>query len=306
MHGKYTLGIDIGGTFIKYAYIDQYYSLVKQWKKETKRFDTAEAFYDYLCEDADTKLIDCVGVSAPGLIDRTSFVRTHAAKAVENMFGTVINDEVSKRLNKLTASINDAKAAGLCELKIGNAQGTKSSGYLIIGTGVGGCICSSEDVIYGNDGFAGEIHFIPYYDAAAGQILKLGNQCSIRKLIQLYNEQVQADKNIIYGHEVTEKYLAGEETASQVMKIWIQNLIMDVLNMVVTYNPEVICIGGGISAEAWFIELLQNKYREISIPFFNATEEFLTTRITNCKFNNSSNLLGAAIKVHMEKEKLKN
>ena len=106
--------------------------------------------------------------------------------------------------------------------------------------------------------------------------------------------------------EVTEKYLAKDPIACEVMKVWIQNLVMDVINMVVTYNPEIICIGGGISEEEWFIKLLQEKYREISIPFFNATEEFLTTKITNCKYNNSSNLLGAAIKVTMEKEKLKN
>ena len=173
-------------------------------------------------------------------------------------------------------------------------------------TGVGGCLCNSEDVIYGNDGFAGEVHFIPYYDAATGKILKLGNQCSMRKLIQLYNEKVSEDSQVKYGMEVTEKYLAKDPIACEVMKVWIQNLVMDVINMVVTYNPEIICIGGGISEEEWFIKLLQEKYREISIPFFNATEEFLTTKITNCKYNNSSNLLGAAIKVTMEKEKLKN
>lgn len=306
MSEKYVLGIDIGGTYIKYGYIDQYFTIQKQWKKETRHFATKDEFYDYLCEGIDAEIVECVGISTPGLIDRTSLVKTRAAKTVENMYGTTVNEEVGKRLNKFTATINDAKAAGLCELKIGNAQETKSSGYLIIGTGVGGCLCNSEDVIYGNDGFAGEVHFIPYYDAATGKILKLGNQCSMRKLIQLYNEKVSEDSQVQYGMEVTEKYLAKDPIACEVMKVWIQNLVMDVINMVVTYNPEIICIGGGISEEEWFIKLLQEKYREISIPFFNATEEFLTTKITNCKYNNSSNLLGAAIKVTMEKEKLKN
>lgn len=302
---KYILGIDIGGTFIKYAYIDQFYTIQKQWKKETKKFDTKDEFYDYLCEGIEPELIQCVGISCPGLIDRTSLVKTRAAQTVSNMYGTTVNEEVSKRLNKLTATINDAKSAGLCELKIGNAQGTRSSGYLIIGTGVGGCLCDDNDVIYGNDGFAGEVHFIPYYDAETGKILKLGNQCSMRKMIQLYNERVPEEQQVMYGKEVTEKYLAGEEIACEVMEIWIRNLVMDVLNMVVTYNPEVICIGGGISEEEWFIELLQKRFQEISVPFFNATEQFLTTRITKCKYNNSSNLLGAAIKVKMEEQKLK-
>lgn len=306
MDEQYILGIDIGGTFIKYALIDQYYTICKQWKKETIKFETTEEFYDYLCEGIDPEYIECVGISAPGLIDRTSLVKTRAAQTVGNMFGTTVNEEVSKRLGRMAATINDAKAAGLCELKIGNAQGTKNSGYLIIGTGVGGCLCDEQDVIYGNDGFAGEIHFIPYYDAKTGKILKLGNQCSMRKLVQLYNERVSLEDSVEYGKEVTEKYLAGDLIASEIMEIWIQNLVMDVLNMVVTYNPELICIGGGISEEEWFLDLLKKRYEEISVPYFNASEAFLTTRITRCKYNNSSNLLGAAIKVKMEQEKRKN
>lgn len=300
MNEKYILGIDIGGTFTKYAYIDESYTIQRQWKKETRHFDTKEEFYDYLCDGIDPEIVECVGVSSPGLIDRTSLVKTYAAQTVSNMYGTIVNEEVGKRLNRFTATINDAKAAGLCELKIGNAQGTKSSGYLIIGTGVGGCLCNSDDVVYGEDGFAGEVHFIPYYDAASGKILKLGNQCSMRKMVQLYNERAEENKQVQYGKEVTEKYLAGETHAIETMEIWIQNLVMDVLTMVVTYNPELICIGGGISEEEWFIKLLREKYLEISVPFFNAKEEFLTTKITNCKYNNSSNLLGAAIKAKME------
>ena len=306
MEDKYVLAIDIGGTFIKYGYIDKYYTIKEQWKKETKCFDTKDEFYDYLCDGINADIIDCVGISAPGLIDRTSLVKTRAAQTVSNMYGTTVDEEVGRRLDKLTATINDAKAAGLCELKIGNAQGTKSSGYLIIGTGVGGCLCDADDVIYGNDGFAGEVHFIPYYDADTGKILKLGNQCSMRKMIQLYNERVSENEEVKLGAAVTEKYLEGDRIACEVMEIWLRNLVMDVLNMVVTYNPEVICIGGGISEEEWFIKLLQKKYTEISVPYFNATEEFLSTRITNCKYNNSSNLLGAAIKVGMKKEQYKN
>lgn len=305
MSEKYILAIDIGGTFIKYAYVNQLFTIQEQWKKETKHFDSNDEFYDYLCEGIQVDNINCVGISAPGLIDYTSLVKTRAAKTVENMYGTTVNEEVGKRLNKFTATINDAKSAGLCELKIGNAQGTRSSGYLIIGTGVGGCLCNDKDVIYGNDGFAGEVHFIPYYDAETGKILKLGNQCSMRKMVQLYNERVSENMQVTYGKEVTEKYLSGEAKACEVMEIWIRNLVMDVINMAVTWNPEVICIGGGISEEQWFLELLQKRYADISVPYFNATEAFLTTRIDKCKYNNSSNLLGAAIKVKMEMEKLK-
>ena len=51
--GNYSLAIDIGGTFIKYAFIDQKLNIIKQWKKETKHFNTKDEFYDYLCENID-------------------------------------------------------------------------------------------------------------------------------------------------------------------------------------------------------------------------------------------------------------
>ena len=44
------LGIDIGGTFIKYALVNENYEIVKKWKKETYLCQTKDEFYDYLCE----------------------------------------------------------------------------------------------------------------------------------------------------------------------------------------------------------------------------------------------------------------
>ena len=88
--------------------------------------------------------IDVIGISAPGLIDEESNVKSYAAPNVANMYGTNINSEIEKRVNKEVASINDAKSAGLCEFEIGNAKGSKSSAFLILGTGTGGCLCDER------------------------------------------------------------------------------------------------------------------------------------------------------------------
>ena len=93
---------------------------------------------------------------------KKSNVKSYAAPNVRIMYGTNINDEIQKRTNKKVASINDAKAAGLCEFEIGNAKGSKSSAFLILGTGTGGCLCNENGVIYGKDSFAGEFHKIPF------------------------------------------------------------------------------------------------------------------------------------------------
>ena len=282
------LGIDIGGTFIKYGLINDDYQIVKNWKKETKLFTTSDAFYDYLCEDLDLDQISHIGVSAPGVISENSTVLTKAAPNVRIMLNTNVNEEIKKRTGKIVATINDAKAAGYCEYKMGNGKGTKSSVYFIIGTGIGGCVCDEHGVIQGQDGIAGEFSNIPlgYQD---GRIDCLSNYASMSALISLYN--IQTLDPVQYGIEVCQRYLDGEELAVEVMDQWCENICLGLLNIIIFFNPEVICLGGGISMEDWFIEKVNETFKTMHLPFNKLT----TTKITRCKFSNDSNLLGAVL-----------
>ena len=288
--GKSHLGIDIGGTFIKYALMDKYYCIKDKWKIDTIKYDTAAELYDYICSNIRSiDEIDKIGVSAPGLIDEDSNVKSYAAPNVAIMYGTNINDEISKRTNKKVASINDAKAAGLCEFELGNAKGYKSSAFLIIGTGTG--------VIYGKDAFAGEFHNMPFMNAKIGGLDKMGDYASITGLVNLYNEKAAEYDKVQYGYEVSHKYLNGDRIAVSSVEEWIRNIVAQLLVITVFYNPEVICIGGGISEEDWFIDKVSAQYKKTCIDYFEA--DFITTEIDRCKYNNDANLLGAVIKASL-------
>lgn len=294
---KYQLGIDIGGTFIKYALVDEDYHIVEKWKVPAIKFDTKDEFYDYLCSNCkELQNIDFIGISAPGLIDAYSNVKSYAAPNVRIMYGTNVNNEVATRTNKRVATINDAKSAGLCELKIGNAKGSKSSAFLIIGTGTGGCICNSEDVIYGKDGFAAEFHHMPFINFKTNKIDRQGDYCSMTALIKIYNDKVEEIKSLKYGHEVTEMYLKGDSIAKESVDEWINNMSTQLVTVTTFYNPEVICVGGGISEEEWFLELIQKNFRRVLEEFGTP---FLTTEIKRCKYNNDANILGAIINAKM-------
>ena len=213
------------------------------------------------------------------------------------MYGTNINDEISERTNKKVASINDAKAAGLCEFELGNAKGYKSSAFLIIGTGTGGCICDENGVIYGKDAFAGEFHNMPFMNAKIGGLDKMGDYASITGLVNLYNEKAAEYDKVQYGYEVSHKYLNGDRIAVSSVEEWIRNIVAQLLVITVFYNPEVICIGGGISEEDWFIDKVSAQYKKTCIDYFEA--DFITTEIDRCKYNNDANLLGAVIKASL-------
>lgn len=291
---KYNLGIDIGGTYIKYALVDKDYNIKEKWKVKTIKFDTKDEFYDYICAQIkNIDEIDRIGVSAPGLISEESEVKSFAAPNVKIMYGTNINYEISKRTNKKVASINDAKSAGLCEFKIGNAQNTKLSAFLIIGTGTGGCLCNEKGVLYGKDAFAGEFHNIPFMNFKTNKIDKMGDYASMLGLIKTYNEKVSPEEALEYGHEVCKLYLAGDKIAIEAVDEWISNMVIELIAITVLYNPEIICIGGGISEEEWFITKVKESYRETCIKYFEA--DFITTQIEKCKYNNDANILGAII-----------
>ena len=297
---KFNLGIDIGGTFIKYALVDKQYRIKDKWKIETIKYDTADEFYDYICSNI--KLIDeidVIGISAPGLIDKDSNVKSYAAPNVAIMYGTNINDEIKKRTHKKVSSINDAKSAGLCEFEIGNAKGSKSSAFLIIGTGTGGCICDENGVVYGKDAFAGEFHNMPFVNDAIGGLAKMGDYASMTGLINIYNSKVDMGDQVQYGYEVCKKYLDGNKTAELSVDEWIINIVAQLIVITVFYNPEVICIGGGISEEDWFINKVKEQYKKTCIEYLEA--DFITTKIDRCKYNNDANILGAIINASIKK-----
>ncbi|WP_288328025.1 ROK family protein [Clostridium neonatale] len=297
---KFNLGIDIGGTFIKYALMDKQYHIKDKWKIETIKYNTADEFYDYICSNI--KLIDeidVIGISAPGLIDKDSNVKLYAAPNVAIMYGTNINDEIKKRTHKKVSSINDAKSAGLCEFEIGNAKGSKSSAFLIIGTGTGGCICDENGVVYGKDAFAGEFHNMPFVNDEIGGLDKMGDYASMTGLINIYNSKADMDEQVQYGYEVCKKYLDGNKTAELSVDEWIINIVAQLIVITVFYNPEVICIGGGISEEDWFINKVEEQYKKTCIEYLEA--DFITTKIDRCKYNNDANILGAIINASIKK-----
>lgn len=287
----YHLGIDIGGTFIKYALVDEKYEIVKKWKKPSILMKTKDDFYQYVCEDIDVSNIDFVGVSAPGVVRDDSMIMSKAAPNVRIMYQTNVNEEIGSRLNRPVATMNDAKAAGFCELKIGHGKGTKSSVYYIIGTGIGGCVCDEKGVIQGMNNVAGEFSGLPIGRDEEGRYVGLATIGAMTSLIDIYNRE--ATSPLTYGTEVTKKYLEHDPIAIKAMEEWCTNILFGFHMITIFYNPEVICLGGGISEEDWFIEKMQRMFKEDQKNHgFNG---LITTRIERCKYNNDANILGAIL-----------
>ena len=105
-----------------------------------------------------------------------------------------------------------------------------------------------------------------------------------------------------YGHEVCNKYFEGDNTAKEAVDQWIDNILVQLITITVFYNPEVICIGGGISEEEWFINRIKDRYREECIRHTEC--DVITTKIDRCKYNNDANILRCNNKCQVKKVQL--
>ena len=148
-------------------------------------------------------------------------------------------------------------------------------------------------MIYGKDSFAGEFHMLPFINFSNGKMDNMGDYASMTALINIYNDKVDENVKVRYGHEVCNKYFEGDNTAKETVEQWIDNILVQLITITVFYNPEVICIGGGISEEEWFINRIKEKYREECIRHTEC--DVITTKIDRCKYNNDANILGAVI-----------
>ncbi len=163
---QYVVGVDIGGQSAKIGVVNINGEVINQTVISTK-YDKDEAalFFDSLCK-AISELVDINDVKGIGIGAPCANYYTGEMKGAYNVKwvneGTVnLRDEVSSRLNNLPVTVtNDANAAAMGEMKYGAAKGMTNFIIITLGTGVGSGIVINGDVVYGHNGFAGELGHI--------------------------------------------------------------------------------------------------------------------------------------------------
>ena len=109
------------------------------------------------------------------------------------------------------------------------------------------------------------------------KIDKMGDYSSMTALIKIYNDKVDKNAEVEYGYEVCAKYLNNDEVAKNAIDEWINNIVTQLIAITVTYNPEIICIGGGISEEDWFINKLKKQYKKNGKSSHRVTTDVITS-----------------------------
>ena len=270
------LGIDLGGTNIVAAVVNEKYEIVSEAKNPTLCPRSWEEILDDVTKTAveaanlaNLKISDFefVGIGSPGVIS----VETGTVIAAVNLgFENVpLTKYLSEKLGVPVILENDANAAAFGEYKAGKAKNTTNFVALTIGTGIGSGVVLDGKIYRGNNGIAGEL---------GHSVIKLGGrQCSCGRkgcidvyasatgLITTTKEAMEANKESLMWQlsEGDIKNVTGitafkaarqkDKTALGVVNSYIEVLAAAITNIINTFQPDMITIAGGISKEGDFL-----------------------------------------------------
>lgn len=278
---KYVFGVDIGGTTVKLGFFDVEGNLIDKWEIPTRKEndgsnilpDVAKSIQDKMSEKNVIKdVVAGVGIGVPGPVDNEGIIH----KAVNLGWGEFsIKDTLEKIIDMPVMAGNDANVAALGEMWKGGAQGYDDVVLVTLGTGVGGGIIVNGRIINGSTGAGGEIGHIHVNDDETescgcgnkGCLEQYSSATGITRLGKM--RLAKSDKpSVLRNQDVNAKTIfdavkAGDELAKEVASEYGKYLGDALAAIACVVNPEVICIGGGVSkAGQVVIDYIKSNYVE--------------------------------------------
>ena len=247
-------GIDLGVTNIKWAAVEQdgaAWRILDQGQVPTHSDQGPDAVIARIAETGRT-LLDrwpdsaSLGIGVPGLYDPVA----GATRFLVNMPGDWLDRPVAGPIGAIlgipVALINDARAFGLAELRLGAGRGAASMVGLTLGTGVGGVVAIDGHVVLGHDGTAGEIghHTID----PDGPSCNCGNNGCLEAFVRA--DRIAAACGAPTVEAAVAAARRGDHKALEGLAYAGRYLGIGIANMITIISPDRVVIGGGIAASA--------------------------------------------------------
>lgn len=297
------LSIDIGGTAVKMGLVDRtgrihahHEASVCYDEYKTPILTTVIREAKRFAADVN---IEGIGVSATGQVDDCSGVVIGTNGKIPGYEGSRIREELEKAFGVPTRVLNDANAAALGESFAGIAKNIRNAIMITLGTGVGGGIIIDRKVFGGTKGIAGELgHFTLYQNGercACGKNGCYESYAATTALVRLA-ERMTGEKELD-GREIFRRAAEGDSAMLNAIDLWTDDVAAGITGLVHIFNPEMVVIGGGVSAQTEL--LLQPVRKKILAGVMPRFAEDL--RIEGAALGNDAGLIGAA-KFFMDRE----
>ncbi len=299
---EYAIGIDIGGTNTKFGIVNHRGEISNVGEISSTNHDDINDFIDELYSMIKPAIksvggldvIKGIGVGAPngnyytGTIDYAPNLQWRGIIPIAKM--------ITNKFNKPCTLTNDANAAAIGELMYGAARGMRDFIMITLGTGVGSGIVADGQLIYGHDGFAGELghtiirpggrlHWgtgmkgsLETYASATGIVItakeilaeRVNEDSLLRKLS---NEEITSKK-------ICEAAIKGDTIANEVFQVTGHILGEALANFVMFSSPEaIILFGGVIKAGKLLLDPTRESMEKNLLPIFQNKVKLLFSEL---------------------------
>lgn len=310
----FTIGIDLGGTNIVAAVVDEKYNIIAKAKTPTAVPRSAELIFDDIakvCKEAVEKAgltmndISSVGLGTPGTVNSDGVIEFANNLNFDNV---PAKDMIIERLgDKPVYVANDANCAALGEAYAGCGNGAKNFIAVTLGTGVGSGVIIDGKIVTGVNNAGGECgHMVIVVDGEActcgrhgcweayASATALINQT--KKAMEQYPDsvmhQLAKEEGKVSGKTSFDAMRRGDIAGIKVVDQYIKYVACGIINLVNALQPEIICVGGGICNEGE--TLLRPLRRYIEAERYSVYSK-IQTKILKAELGNDAGIIGAAI-----------
>lgn len=299
---EYAIGIDIGGTTAKFGIVNHRGEISNRGDLFTNKKTSIESFIDELYEKlrpaideiGGEQMIKGIGVGAPngnyytGTIEYAPNLQWKGVIPLAKL--------ISKKFKKPCSLTNDANAAAVGEMMYGAARGMKDFIMITLGTGVGSGIIANGHLIYGHDGFAGELgHTIirpggrlhtgtgmrgslETYASATGIAITAKELLDKKSNVESSLRKIPHNK--IDAKVVFDAAISGDKIAKEVFKFTGQILGEALANFVMFSSPEaIILFGGVIKAGKLLMDPVKKHMEKNLLPIFQNKVKLLFSEL---------------------------
>ncbi|WP_035945395.1 ROK family protein [Fusobacterium perfoetens] len=291
---KKIVGIDIGGTMIKYGLLSIEGDILENGEVETEASKGIEVLFEKLCNIVSKYLksndILGIAVSGTGQIDGSIGKVIGGNPIIPGWIGTNLVEKLEKEFNLPAVLENDVNCAALGEKWLGAGKGQDNFICVTIGTGIGGGIVLNGEIFRGSSCVAGEFGHI--------QIEKNGKEClcgkkgcyeryaSATALVSLAKEKTG---KIYNGKQIFDKERKNEPIFVEVIKEWVDYFTDGLSTITYIFNPTLIIIGGGVTKQG---DYLLNKFKD-SLDSKLGVNYKKNLEIKFAELGNNAGMLGA-------------
>lgn len=298
---RYAVGIDLGGTFIKFALVSDSGEVIFTSKLAIGSSSTRDDILETIRKAIDMSMevashkslpVSGIGIGSPGVC--CDGVVVGGADNLNGWVDVHLSEMFSSKFNLPVLIDNDANVMGLGEAVFGAAQNCTDVIFLTVGTGIGGAIVADGKLYGGYKNRGTEMgHVTIDHKGIAcncGGRGCLEAYASTGALLRQYAEATGKNESELDGFYLVQQFKEGEEAAVKCMEDHTDYLGHGIAGFINTFAPQKVVIGGGISeAGQFYIDMIKKSAMSYAMPDCAAN-----TDVVAATLGNMAGCLGAA------------